>query len=83
MADNGIFSEIYIFGLLGVIWFVVVTVLCLKKALKIYRKNGECSFLLFLLADLLGCLTLTPALFNVMIIMPLVFGLLDYEEKQF
>lgn len=82
LADNGIFSEIYIFGLLGLIWFVIVTVLCFKKALKIYRKNGKCSFLLFLLADLLGCLTLTPALFNVMIIMPLVFSLLDYEEKQ-
>lgn len=81
LADNGIFSEIYIFGLLGFIWFLIIYILSIKKALKIYKNSGKCSYLLFLLTDLMGCITLTPALFDVVIAMPLFLSLLNYEDK--
>ena len=82
LADNGIFSEIYIFGFIGLLWFVFITLRCFKMAFAIYKVKGKCSYLLFMITDLLGCMTLIPAAFDVTIVMPIFIVALTEEYRQ-
>lgn len=82
LADNGIFSEIYIFGFIGLLWFVFLVFRCFKMAFAIYREKGKCSYLLFMITDLLGCMTLIPAAFDVTIVMPIFLVVLTEEYRE-
>lgn len=82
LADNGIFSEIYIFGFIGLLWFIFLVFRCFKMAFAIYRAKGKCSYLLFMITDLLGCMTLIPAAFDVTIVMPIFLVVLTEEYRE-
>ena len=82
LADNGIFSEIYIFGFLGLLWFALLVLKCFKMVFVIYRIKGKCSYLFFMITDLLGCMTLIPAAFDVTIVMSIFIVVLTEEYSK-
>ena len=79
LVDNGIFGELFIYGLCGLGWFFCSIGLILKTALKLYRYTGKVGYFLFVLADLIACITLVPNQYGGIIVFPLYLAMLRYE----
>lgn len=79
LVDNGIFGEIFIYGLCGLAWFLCSIALSLKTAIKVYRNTGKVGYFLFVLADLIACITLVPNQYGGIIVFPLYLAILRYE----
>lgn len=87
LIDNGIFGEIFIYGLCGLLWFIIGVVLSIRQSFRIYKCNAKVGYFMFIIADVIACVTLVPNCFGGIIVFPLYLAmirqeLLDEKEKQ-
>ena len=57
-ADNGMYGFALYYGLMGIIWAVVMYIYCFKHAWRIYKASGNFMFMFFLIWDFTGFQTL-------------------------
>lgn len=79
LVDNGIFGELFLYGLCGIAWFVGSIVISITAAIRVFKKKGKVGYFLLILADLLACITLVPNQFGNLIVFPLYLALLKFD----
>lgn len=81
-TDVGILGQMFNYGVVGVIWFVLLSVLVWRKSVTVYRKTHRAAYMELLVYDLLGIVTLVPLAFNASIAYAFFLAMLGKEEKQ-
>ena len=82
LSDNGIFQGIYMYGILGIIWFVALMIYSLKNAIYVYKQTNKTGYIMFPIVDIVACITLVPKLFQGLIVMPIYLAMLQAEVKK-
>lgn len=82
LTDQGIVGYLFIFGLVGLVWYLICMGYCIKRAYLIYKKKGNVGYLFFCLIELFVCMILIPSLFRTSLVMILYMVQLEEEVKR-
>lgn len=82
LSDNGIIQGIYIYGVLGIVWFVALLGYSFKNATYVYKTTNKIGYIMFPLVDIIACITLVPNLFQGLIVMPIYLAMLQAEVRK-
>ena len=82
LSDQGILGVAVCYGALGVIVWGGILIFCLKVAYKIYKSEGRTAYLQYILIEIIGCVTLIPNFFYTILVFPIFFAMLLYENRR-
>jgi hypothetical protein len=76
-SDVGIVDPLFHYGLTGITWWLVMIIISIHKAHKIFKSSNQVAYLQLPFIVILGCITLVPIAFKSLILIPLYIAMLD------
>lgn len=81
-TDNGIFGLMFYYGLIGVIWWLIMNIKVLYNALAIRKFTKDFSYLIFITINLLVITTGIPNYFDGTIVVAIFLAILETRYKE-
>ncbi len=78
-SDVGIVDPLFHYGLIGIAWWLVMIVISIQKAFKIFKSSNQVAYIQLPFIVILGSITLVPIAFKPLILIPLYIAMLDYK----
>ena len=77
LSDVGILSPFVMYGFIGILWWITIIIVCIKRSWKIFKEYNETVYLQFAILEIIKCTTLVPELFNSQILFIFYLALLE------